>query len=165
MRAAAWQTPEAEWPLGQNAEAEEFYSSRHRAMPEIVRFLFVSSAGLLLDLAIAWGAARFFGAPLSLAAAIGFIVAAVLNYSLHELWTFRDGERRLSASRASRYAAALAVTLATRVATVALVARIVGEEKVLSVIVVGAGVSVGVNFLISKWLVFRSCLGEKDLGL
>ena len=95
---------------------------------EALRFFAVSVAGLVLDLAVAWSAARLFGLPLWLAAATGFAVAAAMNYALHELWTFRAGARQLSAGRALRYGAALAATLAGRVAAVALLEPLmVGE--------------------------------------
>ena len=75
---------------------------------EAVRFFAVAVAGLVLDMAVAWSAARLLGLPLWLAAATGFAVAATMNYVLHELWTFRHGARRLSAGRVLRYAMALA---------------------------------------------------------
>ena len=51
---------------------------------EAARFLAVAVAGLILDLAVAWSAARYLGLPLWLAAALGFAVAAAMNYALHE---------------------------------------------------------------------------------
>lgn len=123
---------------------------------EALRFFAVAVAGLVLDLAVAWSAARFLGLPLWLAAALGFMVAAGLNYVLHELWTFRGGARRLSGGRALRYGLALAATLAARVLTVALLAALVGEAWPLPVLIAGAGVSFVVNYLISKHFVFRS---------
>lgn len=123
---------------------------------EGVRFFAVAVAGLILDLAVAWSAAHFLGLPLWLAAAIGFLVAAGMNYVLHELWTFQGGAQRLSGARALRYALALAATLAARVLTVAGLAVIVGEAWPLPVLIAGAGVSFVVNYLISKHFVFRS---------
>ena len=129
---------------------------------EALRFFAVSVAGLVLDLAVAWSAARLFGLPLWLAAATGFAVAAAMNYALHELWTFRAGARQLSAGRALRYGAALAATLAARVAAVALLAALWGDNRALPVLVAGAGVSFCVNYLISKFFVFRPPAELKD---
>jgi len=122
---------------------------------EAARFLAVAVAGLALDIAVAWCAARLLGLPLWLAAAAGFAVAAAANYAAHELWTFREGARRLSGGRALRYGAALAATLGTRVATVAALAALVGDGHALPVLMVGAGVSFFVNYALSKHFVFR----------
>ena len=123
---------------------------------EAARFFAVAVAGLVLDVAVAWSAARLLGLPLWLAAATGFAVAAAMNYVLHELYPFRHGARRLSAVRVLRYAMALAATMIARVATVAALAAVVGEGQALLVLLAGASVSFGVNFLISKFFVFRS---------
>lgn len=122
---------------------------------EATRFLTVAVVGLIVDLTVAWSAARFLNMPLWLATVAGFAVAAALNYALHELWTFRAGARRLSAGRALRYGVALAATLSARVATVAMLAAILGNTFALPVLVAGAGVSFCVNYMISKHFVFR----------
>lgn len=125
-------------------------------MIEVARFFAVAVAGLVLDLAVAWCAARLLGLPLWLAAAAGFTVAAAANYAAHELWTFRERARRLSAARAARYGATLAATLGARVATVAALAALVGDGHALPVLLAGAGVSFFVNYALSKHFVFRS---------
>ncbi len=121
---------------------------------EVARFFAVAVVGLALDLAVAWSAAQLLGLPLWLAAAIGFAIAAIANYGLHELWTFRSAARRLSAARALRYSFALGITLAIRVSTVAALAAIFGDARALAVLVAGAGVSFCVHYLISKHFVF-----------
>lgn len=131
-------------------------------MIEAARFFAVAIAGLVLDLAVAWSAVRLLGLPLWLAAAVGFAVGAGVNYALHELWTFREGARRLSAGRALRYGAALAATLGSRVGTVAVLATLVGDAYPLPVLLAGAGVSFLVNYLISKHFIFRPDSGARD---
>jgi len=121
---------------------------------EAARFLAVAVAGLALDIAVALCGARLLGLPLWLAAAVGFAVAAAVNYAAHELWTFREGARRLSGGRALRYGAALAATLGARMATVAALAALVGEGYALPVLLAGAGVSFFVNYAVSKHFVF-----------
>jgi putative flippase GtrA len=123
-------------------------------MMEAARFFAVAMAGLALDLAVAWSAAHFLGLPLWLAAATGFSVAAIANYALHEMWTFRSRARRLSASRAIRYSFVLLITLGSRVATVALLATFLGDTRALPVLLAGAGVSFCVHYLLSKYFVF-----------
>ena len=122
---------------------------------EATRFLAVAVGGLIVDLAVAWSAAHVLNMPLWLATVVGFAVAAALNYALHELWTFREGPRRLSTARALRYAVALVATLSARVATVATLAAYLSSAPALAVLIAGAGVSFCVNYLISKYFVFR----------
>ena len=129
---------------------------------EAARFFAVAVVGLAIDLAVAWSATRLLGLPLWFAAAAGFAVAATMNYALHELWTFRDGMRRLSAGRALRYMISLAPTLALRVATVAALVAVVGEGQALFVLLVSAVVSFGANYVISKFFIFRPGPQLKD---
>ena len=131
-------------------------------MIEAARFFAVAVAGLALDLAVAWSAARLLGLPLWLASATGFALAAAANYAAHELWTFRAGARQISAGRALRYALALVATLIARVTTVAVLASMFGDDLMLPVLLAGAGVSFCVNYLASKYLVFRSDAEAKD---
>ncbi len=49
----------------------------------MVRFFLVSVAGLAVDIGIAFSIATLLGAPLWIAAATGFLVAACGNYILH----------------------------------------------------------------------------------
>lgn len=125
-------------------------------MMEVGRFFIVALIGLMFDLAISWLLANHLGWPLWLAAASGFVSVAALNYVLHELWTFRNGEQQLSASRALGYSITLLITLAVRVAVVAWLAVSWGSAPSLLVLVMGAFASFVVNFLLSKTLVFRS---------
>lgn len=122
---------------------------------EAARFLAVALIGLAVDIAVAWSASYYLGLPLWLAAAVGFVIAAALNYALHQLWTFRLGMQRPTAGRVLRYAIALCATLVTRIATVAALAGIFGDTYALPVLIAGAGVSFTVNYLLSKHFVFR----------
>lgn len=129
---------------------------------EPARFLIVAVIGLALDLTVAWSAARLLGLPLWLCAAIGFTVAAIANYVLHELWTFRSASRRLSVTRALRYGYALGITLATRVCSVAALVAMFGDGQALLVLIVGSGISFIAHYLISKHLVFFDNKSIKD---
>ncbi|SFT11664.1 Putative flippase GtrA (transmembrane translocase of bactoprenol-linked glucose) [Sulfitobacter marinus] len=127
---------------------------------EAARFFAVALAGLMLDLALAWVASRVFGLPLWMAALLGLVTAAGANYIAHELWTFQNASRKLSIKRAFRYGLGLTATVGTRVGTVAILAILFGEEHALAVLVAGACVSYLVNFLISKYFVFRKIPDE-----
>jgi putative flippase GtrA len=137
-------------------------------LAELLRFGAVAIAGLLLDLSIAWTLAVPVGIDLKLAAAAGFGAGACLNYVLHEVWTFRDGAQSLSAARALRYLGALALTLATRIATVAVLERLFpGDGRALLVLLGATALSFFVNYAASRFFVFRrhapeTATGEKE---
>jgi len=109
----------------------------------------------VLDLAVAWGATIIFGLPLWLSAIVGFVVAAMANYLLHEFWTFRSPKNRPSSLRAIRYTLVLAGTLVVRIIVVAILAEIAGDSHALLVLMAGASVSFCVHYLVSKHLVFQ----------
>jgi putative flippase GtrA len=121
-------------------------------MSELARFFAVTVLGVILDVAIAFALHHWAGAPLWLAAAIGFSLAASANYVIHQTWSFRSGP--LSARRAALYGAVALVTLTVRVGIVALLARALPGAWPLAILVAGAGGSFGVNFVLSKWIVF-----------
>lgn len=122
---------------------------------ELARFFAVALGGLVIDFAVALTLSEGFGVALPLAAAAGFLTAAGANYLAHELWTFRDGARQVSARRALRYGIALALTIAARVAVVAAAAAsgIFGDAS-LPPLALGAVVSFVVNYLASRAFVF-----------
>ncbi|MBA4766896.1 MAG: GtrA family protein [Porphyrobacter sp.] len=121
-------------------------------MSELVRFFAVTVMGVILDLAIAFALHQWAGVPLWLAAAIGFTLAASANYVIHQTWSFRSGP--LSLKRAGLYAMVALATLVVRVAIVALLDRALPGAWSLAILVAGAGGSFGVNFVLSKWVVF-----------
>ena len=126
-----------------------------RSGAELARFLAVAVAGLAVDLGVAAALAGLAGVGLVWAAAAGFAAGAGLNYVLHELWTFRDGARQLSAARLLRYGGALAATLAARLAVVAGLDAVLADPRWdLPILAAAAGVSFGVNYLASKLFVF-----------
>lgn len=126
---------------------------RH-AIHQFLRFFAVAGGGVILDLALSWFLSRG-GMPLWVAASAGFTVAAVFNYFLHELWTFRDaGHAQFSGRRATQYVMTCLVTLAVRLAIVATLERLIGVGYALFILLCGAGVSFFVNFAISKIFVF-----------
>lgn len=129
-----------------------------RLSGDFIRFGMVSVLGLCVDLAVAWSLARWLGVPLPAAAFGGFLAGAALNYGLHEAWTFAAKDRRPSVRRGGLYLLALGVTLGVRVATVALLEALVFRtpDQALAALVAATGLSFVVNYLLSKYVVFRS---------
>ena len=124
---------------------------------EFLRFLVVSVAGVLLDIGIGWVLASALGAPLWLAAATGFAVAALLNYLLHRGWTFQQARGMAEHARVLRYLAALGLTFVARMAAVLGIGALLGPEVSAPVVLVPSiGISFAVSFLATKFLVFHS---------
>lgn len=123
-------------------------------MSEFLRFFAVTVLGVVLDLAIAFALHQWAAVPLWLAAAIGFAVAAGANYVIHQTWSFRSGPPSLR--RAGLYALVALITLAVRVAIVAVLELAVAGAWPLAILIFGAGGSFIVNFLLSKFVVFAA---------
>lgn len=121
---------------------------------EALRFTTVAVLGVMVDIAIAYFLARFFGVPLWTAATIGFFIAALANYTAHELWTFRSSASRFSLKRAGQYVLTSMVTLVVRLLVIVLLGRWVGADHNLLVLVAATGVSFTLNFVLSKFFVF-----------
>jgi putative flippase GtrA len=131
-------------------------------MSELLRFFAVTVLGVVIDLAIAFALHTGLGVPLWIAAAIGFTLAASLNYVIHQTWSFRSGP--LSLKRAGAYALVALATLAVRVGIVAQLDRVLAGDYPLAILICGAGGSFVVNFVLSKWIVFAappSAVGER----
>jgi putative flippase GtrA len=123
-------------------------------MSELLRFFAVTVLGVVIDLAIAFALHTGLGVPLWIAAAIGFTLAASLNYVIHQTWSFRSGP--LSLKRAGAYALVALATLAVRVGIVAQLDRVLAGDYPLAILICGAGGSFVVNFVLSKWVVFAA---------
>lgn len=124
--------------------------------PDLFRFAAVIVAGLAIDLSVGFLLAELVGLPLLLSAAAGFFAGAAFNYVLHELWTFRSTDDRLSIARASLYLVTSLVTLGVRLAVVALLSPLsVGAVSRFAVLAAAAGVSFFANYLLSRFAVYR----------
>jgi putative flippase GtrA len=134
--------------------------ARLLASSELLRFTVVAVIGLAVDLTLAYGTHVLLGLPLTLAAALGFAAGAGVNYALHELWTFQAGAQGLSPRRALKYFLSLGATLAVRLVCVALLEWLLGPEQAFAALALATGLSFGVNYLFSKFMVFRP--GHQD---
>lgn len=123
---------------------------------DLARFGLVSALGVAVDLSVAWTLSYLLGVPLAIAATIGFTVAALLNYALHERWTFGGGNG-LSALRGGLYLLTAGVALATRLAAVVALQAMfsLGRGQELVALVPAVGLSFSVNYLLSKYGIFR----------
>jgi len=81
---------------------------------------------------------------------------------MYELWTFRHGHRKLSMNRAFTYVGVLILTLVTRVLAVhALQILLTPTEYALVILIIAAGASFVVNYIASRFFVFKISLSDK----
>lgn len=121
---------------------------------ELIRFFLVSLGGVVLDIAIAYAIATQLGTPLWLAAAIGFMFAACVNYFLHELWTFHRETTRLSSKHAFYYLVTSGIILSTRLIVIASLSAWLSGDHTLAILIGSTTISFSVNYIISKYLIF-----------
>lgn len=136
-------------------------------MKAFSQFVLVSGVGFLVDIAIALLLRNVLGLPLWLAAAISFYAVACLNYLAFEYWVFRREGRALSMRRLLGVLGASSVAAVSRIATIlaltplalAQIAEPIARD--IALLVAGAGISILVNFCVTKWLVFRPSAGTE----
>lgn len=121
------------------------------------RFLATSIAGFLVDMGVAAACLAWTGMSIWGAAVTGFGVAALFNYVLHEVWTFDRPGKGFSARRLAGFVLSSIAALATRLAVLGLLSLVLADSRFsFLLLVAAAGISLGVNYLISRVFVFRS---------
>ena len=137
------------------AKASRYFSL---AANQPARYFIAAVGAFMLDLLLAMILREAAGLAVWLAAGISFVVVGVGAYFVHEHWTFRRTESRASAGRFSRNMAALAAAFTARVSVIAIMEMIHRPEALLAAvyIIVGAGVSLTLNFLLNRFWVFRA---------
>lgn len=124
------------------------------------KFVAVSGVGFLVDIALALAMHERLGLALWLAATISFFAVAALNYLVFEFWIFGDSKQRFSWSRLIGVLMASVVAAGARIGTIlgltSLYTAILAEGRVLNLalLISGGVISVLVNFLLNKRLVF-----------
>ncbi|MCL6285273.1 GtrA family protein [Ruegeria sp. 2012CJ41-6] len=124
-----------------------------RSWGELARFATVVCLGFAVDIGVSLWLAVGFDLPLVLAAAVGFLTAACFNYVLHELWSFHSKTSRLSLRRLGMYLLSTGFALAVRLVLVGVASLFLSSE--LHALAVGAAVSLLVNYILSRRIVFR----------
>lgn len=123
---------------------------------EILRFAAVVVAGLAVDLTTAFTTATALGLPVATGAAAGFFVGALFNYVCHELWTFREAGRALSPQRASLYLISAVLILGVRILVASTLSPwATSPASRFAVLIAAAGASFVLNYLLSRFLVYR----------
>lgn len=129
-----------------------------RMTSEVVRFGLVTGLSLGLDLAVTWGLNALAGLNLVLSVAAGFLVGATFNYIVHELWTFSIRSGRIAPRRWALYVCAMSFVLGLRLGVIGTLQVLAPGllDATLLVLLVASAVSFAVNFVVSKFLIFRT---------
>jgi putative flippase GtrA len=124
---------------------------------EAGRYILVVVAGFVVDLTVTWLTHQLLGLDLLPASALGFVVAMVLSYFVHELWTFRRPDSRVSLQRFMKFVAACSATLITRLALVSATGLIdaLADASLVRLAIAFAG-SLVVGFVLNRETVFTS---------
>ncbi|MEP7210263.1 MAG: GtrA family protein [Alphaproteobacteria bacterium] len=123
-----------------------------------LRFLIVSAAAFCIDLALALAAHRVLHIPIWLAAGIAYGVVSAAFYFVHEHWTFaREGSRN-SAWRMAQTVVTSVVSMGGRIGLIYLLEawREPGIVGATAYIWLGAMVSLGINYTLSRFWVFAA---------
>jgi putative flippase GtrA len=130
-------------------------NDRFAVLTQFLRFGVVGTLGFLVDTAVVYSLRYRLG--LLGAGLVAFVVAATANWVMNRLWTFR-GQGSLPAHREwARYMATNAVGFVLNRGTYALLVTFVAIAAEQPVLAVAAGsiAGMGVNFVLSRRLVFR----------
>ena len=118
-----------------------------------VRFGVVGLSGVFVDMPIFWALNNYAGVPDLIAILPAYAAATVWNFTLNDIWTFRDrGERtpRARLIRFGKFGLVSLLPLAYRLATYYPLTRVSDVAKLSAyaiAIIVGMGWNFGVNFL------------------
>lgn len=121
------------------------------------RFFVVAVVAFATDLVLALALRQVFQLPVAVAAAISFVVGWFISYLLHEFWTFKHSDSRVSGARLARNLASNAAALAGRISIIFLLElmRAPDTTAIASLyIVAGAGCSFCVNYVLNRYWVF-----------
>jgi putative flippase GtrA len=131
--------------------------TRIKVKAEAGRYILVVVAGFVVDLTVTWLTHQLLGLDLLPASALGFVVAMVLSYFVHELWTFRRPDSRVSLQRFMKFVAACSATLITRLALVSATGLIdaLADASLVRLAIAFAG-SLVVGFVLNRETVFTS---------
>ena len=134
---------------------------------ELGRFCLVGASGVLVNLAVFQGA-LVLGAPLLIASALAFVVAASSNFVLNRAWTFRGAPSwERTGIRWAKFLGASAAGLGANLAVLYLLTGWLGLWYLLGQL---AGIAAGtlLNFQLSRNWVFgtntQGCKGARVQG-
>ncbi|WP_127090651.1 GtrA family protein [Aquabacter cavernae] len=125
-----------------------------------LRYLAVVVAGYGVDFGVSFSAFKLLGLPLPAAACVGFALAVAFNYLAHEFWTFAGTRRTGYGARFGKFIGVALFTLLVRVGVIFALDPFASSDMAHAALLVGAaGVSLGVNYVLTRFAVF----GGRDM--
>lgn len=123
-----------------------------------MRFFAVSAVAFLVDLIIALTAREWLGWSVTLAAAVAYLITAVVFYFAHEYWSFERKGSGADAGRLVRNLAANAAAFVIRIAVIALCEAVYEPGPIGAAVYIGLGAfaSLSVNYTLNRFWVFAA---------
>jgi len=127
------------------------------ARPGGSRFLAVSLAAFAIDVMLVLALRTWLGLSVTASAAIAFAAVGSVAYLAHEHWTFRRVGARASARRWLQTLVSLGLAFCVRVGVIAALEAVRAPDLAITPVYVGAGAgaSLCVNYLLSRFWVFH----------
>ncbi|OHV77111.1 GtrA family protein [Rhizobium sp. LCM 4573] len=124
---------------------------------DFIKYFVVALVGLGVDISLAWALTTFARLTLVIASIFGFMAGALVNYFLHEFWTFAVSEAHVSPKRGFLYILVVLITLLVRLTSVVALEATVFQEssQALQTLMIAVGFSFFISYLLSKYVVFR----------
>lgn len=132
----------------------------NRGLMRFLKFTAISGIGLLIDIAIALFLHRTIEMPLWLSATLSFLIVGTCNYVIFEFWLFHRKDSAVSARRLIGVMVSAALAGFSRISTILILDLLVGAMMMngwlrdVLILLVGAGVSLTINFSINSRIVF-----------
>ncbi len=122
---------------------------------QMVRFGVVGASGFVIDTAVVYALRALLG--LYVVRLVSFVVAATANWAMHRAWTFRGVGTASARSQWLRFLGANALGASLNIglyAVLVTISPLCARQPVFAV-AAGAAAGMGVNFVLSRRLVFR----------
>ena len=123
-------------------------------MSTFIRFTLVSLLGVLVDFSISLILSELFFFNLALSAVIGFLFAALLNFSLHNVWTFSSNHLK-NEFIINTYVISLFMTILIRLFSIFFLQLLFDEfTNKKFILLIAITFSFSINFLLNRYYVF-----------
>lgn len=121
---------------------------------EILLYTALTLGGLIVDLGMANMLVYLFAIPLVVSGAFGLLVGTITNYFIHLKITFKDHGLPASWTGFAKYLQTCLIGAAVRIGALMIFSLFSAIESITSLII-ATGISFSVNYLLSKFYVFR----------
>ena len=127
----------------------------HNHVREVSIYTILTLGGLIVDLGVANFLIYLLSYPLLISGICGLLVGTITNYFIHLKITFKKNQLTASWKGFGKYLQTCLIGAFVRVGCLALFNSFSGTSPLISLIV-ATGLSFGVNYMLSRFYVFRS---------